>query len=565
MKKLLTILFFSCSFLFLKAIDISDFPWYWQNHLAPTFVADSMYIEGPVSIGSLSSYTDSVVITTDTVFVYTSEGIFKLIKTPGSANIDTIGIVIDVDLTGGKTDSISTGQSASVPKIISIQDTSFNELVDDVFIEGYDTIGGVWYIMIYSTTAYDSLIIYYIKDDAGIDSESGLGGSISKGQVAIGSGTNTLEGKDSLKFINGGLELTGRLKASTNRYKFYSDFDSNNVVLTSTVLNDTGLVIYDDLLGDGSSLTKKYELTRDGVHYETDGYFIYGGTGDVTFGAYTGNGYTMIKSIDGSKYIKLDDDNGVIVNNGMFINDDTIADVGKENFLKLGTTAGEGFDAHLNGNTDLLLSAESMVRISGGGNLSYGISTSDTTIEAHGGTTIYVNDNFTTSGINRLGDAQSDTVVIPGWLKYIPPHTDIGFKDSTATITGGDSVQVTNAGDSLFRYEELYGFTYGGGDTIITDFKGGWDVNVSVAGSVDNSSVWKLELAYKRSGITYYDDLRAIDMEATGAITAVDGSEQFYFHSEPGDKVWLILTRISGTGDFEMHKCSWNFIGYIIP
>jgi hypothetical protein len=89
-----------------------------------------------------------------------------------SGEYDTIGIVTDVDLSAGSVTSINTNQNTSIPKVISVQDTLYNELVDDIFVVGY-TLSTTWYIKIYSTTAYDSLTVYYIKDDAG----QGGGGS----------------------------------------------------------------------------------------------------------------------------------------------------------------------------------------------------------------------------------------------------------------------------------------------------------------------------------------------------------------------------------------------------
>lgn len=396
---------------------------------------------------------------------------------------------------------------------------------------------------------------------------------------------------DSALWQDGGLELTGSLKASTNRYKFFSTYDSTNTIVGNLSGNDTALLIEQDLFGDGSVVTNTYALKVYGINtasgsafniwhdndprlyihpdssvlfHNSNNNYLSVGDGRVKAGVSGAGDKLEITSGTSYVYNDLDVSGSATISNDIYITADTIADIGKENFLKLGATAGEGFDVHLNGNTDVLISAENSVRISGGGNLSYGIGFSDTTIEAHGGTTIYVNENFTTSGINRLGDAQSDTVVIPGWLKNKPVHMKAGFADSTVTITGGDSIIVSN-GDSLFKVTDAEGISYAGSDTFLILYNGGYFIDFVQRGYGNTGADWKTELVIKRSGSLFYEEDSELEFTTTGGSNKNGGSQHFYYEFQAGDKFYFITTRVSGTGDFTMTSGSIRVRAYLTP
>lgn len=84
---------------------------------------------------------------------------------------DTIGVITSVNLTPG-VNYINTNQSATVPKNITIQDNAYTNITEEVNIIGCE-FNTTWYIKIYSSVAYSDLTIYYLKDDAGINTRSG--------------------------------------------------------------------------------------------------------------------------------------------------------------------------------------------------------------------------------------------------------------------------------------------------------------------------------------------------------------------------------------------------------
>ena len=228
MKKLIKIVLIFLTTLTIHA-QIEDYPWYWQNHLSPIFVADTMDILGKVKFGTNGSYIDSVIVVGDTAFVYQGAKIFKWITNPGSSNIepDSLGVVEDVDLTALAITQVNTNQIDYLPIVVSIVDTLHQELRDDVFVVGYDSTGGSWMINIYSSVAYDSLTIYYIKGGSGLITVVN-GGSVdttsafSSGQILIATGETTAKGTDNLTFTGGGLNVTGNLNVN-NDFKIKYD------------------------------------------------------------------------------------------------------------------------------------------------------------------------------------------------------------------------------------------------------------------------------------------------------------------------------------------------------
>jgi len=202
----------------------------------------------------------------------------------GTGETDSIGVVLDVDLTAGTTTSINTNQSDAVPKVVSIQDTSNNELADDLFVVGY-TLNTTWYINIYSSTAYDSLTVYYLKNDldylggsstttydtVGINDSLRIGATwFTSDDIGSGGGSgnitsavtqnlstqinngilhvrgDSLSTTDSLKWEDGGLNITGNISISNDaligdqiKYDnlpfpklYFTDFGNEDTIIT---------------------------------------------------------------------------------------------------------------------------------------------------------------------------------------------------------------------------------------------------------------------------------------------------------------------------------------------
>jgi len=142
----------------------------------------------------------------------------------------------------------------------------------------------------------------------------------------------------------------------------------------------------------------------------------------------------------------------------------------------------------------------------------------------------------------------SEDLIVSGNIKFTPDHSKLAYKDSAVLITGGTNVQITNVGDSLFSVFETIGITYIKGDTLLINYAGGYNLNVSFRGYGTNGADWNVVYAYKRSGVTYYDG-QAIQFTTTGATNRNGGSSVFYNEFEENDKVWLVISRIGGTGD----------------
>lgn len=122
-------------------------------------------------------------------------------------------------------------------------------------------------------------------------------------QLAVFTSNDHIKGEDSLLWQDGGLELTGRLKSSTERFKFYSSYNSNNELNVSTITNDTGLIIYDDIVGDGSVMVKQYELLDDGINAESEWFINYSSNTRLQL-----NGtYSYLRAPSGTNYFRTSD------------------------------------------------------------------------------------------------------------------------------------------------------------------------------------------------------------------------------------------------------------------
>lgn len=166
--------------------------------------------------------------------------------------------------------------------------------------------------------------------------------------------------------------------------------------------------------------------------------------------------------------------------------------------------------------------------------------------------TVYINNNLVS--IDNSGNIHT-----PGYLYYTPAHTKCVFRDSAVVITGGTNVQITNPSDSLFRELEAVGINWLLGDTAEVLTNGGYFVCPGAAGYGTNAVDWRIDVATKRAGVTTYS-AQVIDFTTTGATNKNGGWATFYMEFEAGDKVWVTLTRLSGSGDFTVETAMFNLI-----
>lgn len=139
-----------------------------------------------------------------------------------------------------------------------------------------------------------------------------------------------------------------------------------------------------------------------------------------------------------------------------------------------------------------------------------------------------------------------------------PPHSRMVYSDSAVVISGGTNIQVTNAYDSLWNISEMNGLTYLKGDTIQIIYKGGYNIMVSIRGYGSPTVDWSLGFARKRGGDTVYGGQK-ISFTTTGDNNRNGGSFTLYGEFLPGDKIWLVLTRDAGSGDFTTTGGNLNF------
>lgn len=177
------------------------------------------------------------------------------------------------------------------------------------------------------------------------------------------------------------------------------------------------------------------------------------------------------------------------------------------------------------------------------------------------GQTVKVNNNTVSIDANgrmTISSIVTDTLVgdlvVSGFLKadtvkFEPPHCYMSFDDSAQAITGGTNIQITNSYDSLFSVFDENGITWITGDTFKIVYKGGFDLDASVYGSGNNGADWRIRIAYKRGATVYYTN-RSSYFTTIGTANRQGDELHAYLHLQKDDKVWLVLSRIGGTGDF---------------
>jgi len=164
---------------------------------------------------------------------------------------------------------------------------------------------------------------------------------------------------------------------------------------------------------------------------------------------------------------------------------------------------------------------------------------------------IRINGNtYIKNDLQVTGDITADTI-IAGYISTTdtPIYSKAAFDDSSRTITGGTNVFVSNGKGSLFTKIATEGLTWSG-DTCIISTAGNYSVDFALYGTGGNGADWKIRRANKRGAVITYG--------VSGAYFSTDGASNYHGGSlhafiigaEAGDRVYLTLTRIGGSGDF---------------
>lgn len=211
----------------------------------------------------------------DTTFQAAKDYADNVVGSP--AEYDTIGIVTDVDLTGGGWTTISTGQSTVIPKVISIQDTLYNEYEGSFELKySFST---NWYINIYSATSYDSLTIYWIKDDAGVSAggsgEVTVSSTLIPGQIVLATGANTIGGSSNLTWNDTVLSISSGIGLYN---LFIGDSSTESNLQTNTYYNTSVGV---------NALNKLYVGSRNTAIGALSLNFLENGSNNTGIGAYS--------------------------------------------------------------------------------------------------------------------------------------------------------------------------------------------------------------------------------------------------------------------------------------
>lgn len=123
------------------------------------------------------------------------------------------------------------------------------------------------------------------------------------------------------------------------------------------------------------------------------------------------------------------------------------------------------------------------------------------------------------------------------------------FKDTACILSGGTNVIVSNGAGTLFHKTGANYITWSG-DTAILMLDGLYIVYFSIYGTGGNGSDWEIKRANKRGASVTYGN--AVAMFSTNGTNNYDGESLTAFITDGlvGDRVWLVLSRTGGSGDF---------------
>jgi hypothetical protein len=324
--------------------QIEDYPWYWQNHLAPVFLADSTDHLGKTKFGENGVYIDSVKYVSDTLYFYTDSTAnpFKMILNPGSGSgeigdstwslitvsegiilpsgdtlhgmyplNDSVMVIVNSDTTCMSGCYGSGGGSYTLPPNVPIDSTLIYNILNDL-----DSVVCI-------DVNCDSALVYAGGNTTGIKiGGSGSTGGLSEAQVAslvgdsirllmdnIDSIRLSITGDSTLFYIGGDTVMVGLLNTTetiaamisdsnavrfqgTENYLVTTDANGNIVDITEATYSDGAIYLQND--GIVLSITGDMSITSGYLNFDN------GGIGDVT--EHSGDSAT-ISIFPGNNYV----------------------------------------------------------------------------------------------------------------------------------------------------------------------------------------------------------------------------------------------------------------------
>lgn len=123
------------------------------------------------------------------------------------------------------------------------------------------------------------------------------------------------------------------------------------------------------------------------------------------------------------------------------------------------------------------------------------------------------------------------------------------FSGKTVTISGGSNVIVSDGSGTLFVKTAANYVTWSG-DTCILQYAGNYVIDFALYGTGNVNTDWQIKRANKRGVTVTYGDAVAY-CTTDGASNYSGGSlNAFIIGGQVGDRVYLVLTRVAGNGDF---------------
>ena len=145
----------------------------------------------------------------------------------------------------------------------------------------------------------------------------------------------------------------------------------------------------------------------------------------------------------------------------------------------------------------------------------------------------------------------NNTVVVSstGVLTAVDVYGKATFANKTQAITGGTNVIVSDGSGTLFTKTAANYVTWSG-DTCILQYAGNYVIDFAVYGTGGVNADWILQRASKRGETTTYGD--AVSYFTTDGASNYSGGvlTAFIINGQVGDRVYLVISRLSGFGDF---------------
>lgn len=145
------------------------------------------------------------------------------------------------------------------------------------------------------------------------------------------------------------------------------------------------------------------------------------------------------------------------------------------------------------------------------------------------------------------------TISSVGVLTAVDVYGKATFSDKAVTVTGGTNVIVSDGAGTLFVKTAANYVTWSG-DICILQYAGNYIIDFALYGTGNVNTDWKIQRANKRGVTVTYGDAVAY-CTTDGASNYSGGSlNAFIIGGQVGDRVYLVLTRIAGSGDFTVRS-----------